>query len=386
MKKDQARELIDRYLSEQASPEDRQLLLKHFNNYIEEQQIDLDQETLDRLSRESYETILLATSERETSDSRLTRPLTRKIVPKKWLAYAAAVILMIFSYLFFEGLEMDNSEGASEEVLLGQNILPGGNKAILTLDGQAPILLSAQHSGIIMGEEGVTYTGVSKKIVEFAKNQSVSLSVPRGGTYHLVLSDGTKVWLNADSKLNYPVRFEEGSRSVNLEGEAYFEVAKDTSRPFKVFSKGQEIEVLGTQFNVSTYARETETRTTLVEGKIRLKTDQVLELKPGQQAIYNPEGTSVEKVDPSKVAAWKEGKFDFDGKTISLALNEIARWYDLEVDYVAGIPEETLFGGAFRNENLAVILQVLKSENIDYKIDGNRLTVISRRKEVINKP
>jgi len=195
------------------------------------------------------------------------------------------------------------------------------------------------------------------------------------------LADGTKVWLNSASTLRYPSRFDGDERIVEMEGEAYFEVAPFSSkspRPFLVKTENQTLKVLGTHFNVSAYADEEETKTTLVEGAVQivnLKTKRMNTLKPGEQSIVRSTQTEIYNVNPETAVAWKSGIFHFEDTPFEQMMRQIARWYDIEVNYQGKIPEELFTGKMNRNVNLQVFVNFLKDSGIRSHIEGRRLIV-----------
>jgi transmembrane sensor len=270
------------------------------------------------------------------------------------------------------------------------NIEPGGNKATLTLANGKTITLSNHQAGIIAGDQTTYTNGVPvENVTAYEHNgiQELTLRTPRGGNYNIILPDGTQVWLNAASSIKYPSQFSAAGRVVELEGEAYFQVksiysANGEKIPFKVIHKEQEVEVLGTQFNINAYPEQMAIKTTLVEGKVAISNQQMhVTLKPNQQAITNAGKISVRQVDVTPYIAWREGKFSFDGKTFEETMSDIGRWYDLDIVYVNKIPEEELAGDAFRNQNIGFVLRLLDVAEIDYKLDATQRKLTIRGKK-----
>src|SRR5690606_18203557 len=205
------------------------------------------------------------------------------------------------------------------------------------------------------------------------------LSTPKGGTYQIVLPDGTKVWLNAASTLKYPSRFDGGERVIELSGEAYFAVAKDVKKPFKVVSNGQEIQVLGTEFNISAYVDEAEMKTTLVAGAVQIFNRQssiVNRLEPGEQSIIRGAFTDIQKVETERYTAWKNGYFYFKQTPFAEIMRQLARWYDIDVIYKGSIPKETFSGVMDRNLTLNDVLKLLNVFSVQVQIEeGGKLVV-----------
>src|SRR5690606_615318 len=230
------------------------------------------------------------------------------------------------------------------------DIAPGTNRAILKLPNGKTIDLDNDADGIITDNTTISYADGRK--IEIAnsstpQNAIVTLEVPLRGQYHVTLSDGTKVWVNAGSKLHYPLHFEGNQRAVELEGEAYFEVSTDEI-PFIVKSKNQTLKVLGTKFNISAYDERKEIITTLVEGKVALGGENIQEaplvLTPGQQSIFNGKRFSKRKVDVEQFIAWKNGQFYFDGVSPEEAFSQLAKWYDIDIVYEGTTPKFEFFG------------------------------------------
>jgi ferric-dicitrate binding protein FerR (iron transport regulator) len=228
---------------------------------------------------------------------------------------------------------------------------------------------------------------------QMAALQYNTISTPRGGQYQVVLPDGTKVWLNASSSLRFPTAFNGGERAVDLAGEAYFEVTKE-STPFKVHvypsatsiaagnggHPAHTIEVLGTHFNVNAYDDESALEATLLEGSIKLEkgNEQVL-LKPGQQAISARAGGAIRVIpdaDVDAAIAWKDGYFQFDGAGIEAVMRQLARWYDVDVRYEGPVTERQFAGQMPRGVNLSEVLRILEESNVHFRIEGKKLVVM----------
>lgn len=268
-------------------------------------------------------------------------------------------------------------------------IVPGSNKAYLTLGNGKRIVLTDASIGQLAKEAGVE---ISKdrdgQLVYSIKDQMTSdrtlrntIETPKGGRYQVLLPDGTKVWLNAASKLTYPVSFTgNDSRKVELTGEAYFEVAKNDHLPFKVKTVFQEVEVLGTHFNVMAYADEKIIRTTLLEGSVKVNAGhQQSLLYPGQQADLNKENQHIRisTALKNKSVAWKNGYFMFTDDTIEEIMKQVGRWYDLEVEYRGNRSMER-FGGIYSmDKDIHELMKGLELTGmIHYKIEGRRIIVM----------
>ena len=291
----------------------------------------------------------------------------------KWLPYAAAALLAVVSatWLFTDnGLE----GGAPELVEVG--ILPGGNRATLTLADGRVIDLDESQESIVIHNDSISYADHATVVTWDNNNKPIemlALATPRGGTYQITLADGTEVWLNAESTLRYPAKFAGDERVVEIEGEAYFAVTRDVSRPFKVISRGQIIEVLGTEFNVSAYAGEKNIQTTLIKGIVRVTPDgkDTAILRPGQQASVDEDDMRVAHVDVGEYTAWKEGYFYFNGDSPQHAFSQLSRWYDIQVIYRDERPTVSFYGKIARDKPLQSLLTILKKAGLEFEVTQN---------------
>lgn len=202
-----------------------------------------------------------------------------------------------------------------------------------------------------------------------------TMRTPRGGEYRLQLPDGSKVWLNAASSITYPNIFTGDTRSVEITGEAYFEVAKDAARPFKVQAGNMKVEVLGTHFNINAYPGEPVIKTTLLEGAVRIQ-DAVL--KPGQQASLAATGQFrvEDDVETEEVMAWKNGFFQFNDADMPTVMRQLENWYDITVAYEGRVPKRSFGGAIQRSLPLSKVLDILEENNVRFKIEGRNITVM----------
>lgn len=303
-----------------------------------------------------------------------------------WTRIAAAAIILITlsagSYFYFR-----NNKSAGD-VQYSNVISPGGNKAVLTLANGQQIQLTdavngnlAQQGEIVITKTAdgqVQYQAGSKTGREIESNTYNTMTTPRGGQYHLVLADGTGVWLNAESSITYPPAFKSNYREVSITGEVYFEVAKDKSKPFHVLSNGQEIEVLGTHFNVNAYGDESLVKTTLLEGSVKvsnLVSHSSNLLKPGQQAQVNGATLQISNADTQEVTAWKNGLFSFNKSDIQTVMRQFSRWYDVDVVYEGAIPQAIITGKVHRDTDLSTALEILTYLDIHFNINGRTITI-----------
>jgi transmembrane sensor len=303
---------------------------------------------------------------------------------------AAAAVLLILLGAGFSWWYRAAPRSAMVAATTTPVIIPGGNKAILTLgDGSTIVLDSARdgalgHQGstrIIKLDSGRLAYAVNNNSNEVnAAPQYNTISTPRGGQYQVVLPDGSQVWLNAASSLRFPVAFTGNDRSVTLTGEAYFEVAQQANKPFIVRTRGMQVNVLGTHFNVMAYPDEGRVKTTLLEGAVSVSGGNATSLmKPGQQASINDEGNSfqISRPDVEDVMAWKAGEFRFRNTDIRMIMRQIARWYEVDIAYKGDLSGIKLYGSMTRKENVAQLLELLEQTGmVHFSTSGNKVTVM----------
>jgi ferric-dicitrate binding protein FerR (iron transport regulator) len=298
-------------------------------------------------------------------------------------AVAAAVLaLAIGAGLFhwvFQGPEQPAVAVKQVSKQYSNDVKPGGVKAILRA-GQSQVVLNARDTSFVLAGNVVNIKQGDVKIAEDEPVQ-YTLITPKGGEYSLVLSDGTQVSLNADSKLIYPSVFRGNTRTVQLTGEAYFAVKTDPSHPFIVHTDMQDVRVLGTEFNVQAYPDERKNVTTLINGKVQVNSyGEELQLKDGQQAISNTDGklTLNPKADIQQAIAWKEGYFRFYFTDIHEIMRQLSRWYNVDVTYEQGITPREFLAFINRNNNISEVLKMLEETGeIHFKIEGSHVTVMS---------
>ncbi|TKC59151.1 DUF4974 domain-containing protein [Pedobacter hiemivivus] len=293
-------------------------------------------------------------------------------------AVAASILLVIGIAIYF--LNNHGRPVADHSSAYTNDLKPGSNKATLTLaDGQT-VTLNNRNTGVIIAAEKLTYNDGTAVIANhngktaLRNERELKINTPRGGHYEAVLPDGTHVWLNAASTLTFPSKFSGRNRKVVLRGEAYFEVAKDKQHPFIVKADQQDVEVLGTHFNVNSYRDEPTVNTTLFEGSVRINGNTLL--KPGQQANLYPTGQLVVSKGSNDVIAWKDGKFKFDETPLEVVLRQFSRWYDVDIEYPNGIPKERFTGYIDKNLHASDALDILKYTKIDFKIEGKKIIVL----------
>jgi len=285
-----------------------------------------------------------------------------------WSAAAVALICGLL-FLYFNSSRQIQKGHQNIIALRHTKILPGGNKAVLTLANGKKIILSDAADGQLVQQQDFTVHKVKEGELVYSNKKAESndtemqynvLATPRGGQYKIMLPDGTKVWLNAASTLKFPVLFKARERRIELAGEAYFEVAKNKSMPFIVSVNHTEVKVLGTHFNIMGYTDEPATRTTLLEGSVRISIDaDSRDIVPGQQAVVEKQ-IKIRPVDTAQVVGWKNGNFTFDHEKIGVVMKKISRWYDVDIQYQGNITEEEFVGIIPRSKELTDVLHKLE--------------------------
>jgi ferric-dicitrate binding protein FerR (iron transport regulator) len=375
MHKNNAEDLLRRYHNGQVSEEEKAWVETW---YLQTQPNagadDLSDDVLEHDRQQSLDALL--------QDINTPRPA--RLWPR--LAAAAAVIVMILAGIY----ALNNRHKAQQIIAANKPVThdfaPGSNKVILTLSNGSKVELSDAKKGKVADESGTLINKTADGQISYAKqagadhlkNQQLfnTAATPRGGQYQLVLSDGTRVWLNAASSVKYPVEFSGQERKIELTGEAYFEVAHDQKRPFRVVSNGQVVEVLGTHFNINAYDNEQAVKTTLLQGSVRIITGANSQMiKPGEQAQLKRGAVTVKDVDTDEAVAWKNGFFNFNDADVGTVMRQLTRWYDLEVKYEGSIPQRQFTGEISRNVTARQILDILSFKKIHYRIDGNTIVI-----------
>lgn len=314
-----------------------------------------------------------------------TQPIILPRSRRRWKlpAIAAALLFAIGTGWYF--FSLDRSDSMQPEMVSSEaDVQAGGNRAILTLADGRIIDLRADQHGISIGEN-VRYLDGSEILTDNGEAaEQMTLHTPNGGTYQIVLADGTEVWLNAGSTLTYPTKFATDKRQVTLEGEAFFSVSHHAHAPFTVLTDGQEINVLGTEFNISAYKGEVYSSTTLVTGSVQVRnitSGEVVQLQPGSQSVINEGRTTVKTADLEVAVGWKNGVFLFNDTELREAMKQVARWYDVEVSYEGNVPETHFFGQIGRDKTLAQVLKIFKQGKVEFQFDKakNKLTVYHRQ-------
>lgn len=355
--------------------------------------------TLAKYTPDRKESMITGILESDTTGEQTYTKARILSVWKRWAA-AAAVFFLVIAGGYLIWVEKENTTTGPDSLQLAENdISPGTSGAILTLDNGQKIVLDHLGQDTIAIQGNTSVISRNGEIVYDGKNGSGNdlkyntLSTPRGRQFQLVLADGTKVWLNAMSSIRYPAFFTSDERRVEISGEVYFEVAHLTRKmnngekrvPFIVqvnalSGDGGEIEVLGTHFNINAYNDESVVKTTLIEGRVKVKKgkDEAV-LQPGYQSQVVKDGRIkvTKDVNTDMEIAWKNGFFTFDSSGVTTVMNQIARWYDIDVEYQDGeIPDERFGGDIQRNARLSSVLKVLEKSGVKFRVEGRKVIVM----------
>ncbi len=308
-------------------------------------------------------------------------------IKARWTWIAAASVLLVLGALGYYIKSGNSPDKKSGDELMATDVqAPKANRAMITLSDGRKVYLDSAQNGSLAVQGSVKLIKLSNGEIAYehtagaagAQLGNNTLTNPRGSKIiHIVLVDGTKVWLNSGSELTYPVAFAGNERKVSVKGEAYFEVAHDKNKPFIVNNDETNIKVLGTHFNINAYEDdEKDIKVTLLEGLVSVQNRNNNQMiKPGEQAVVG-EGISVlEDVDIEGVMAWKNGFFYFDHASLTAVLNQLARWYDVNVIYQGSIQPREFVGEMQRDLNLSEVLKLLGKNNVKFKIEGNNLIV-----------
>jgi transmembrane sensor len=380
-------QLIDKYLAGKASVEEEQLLLNFFDSFQEEIAWDdnlfgLKQQLEDKMLTRLQAAVKKDADARPGSVFNMAKALKKVAAVLVGLAFIAGIFV-------HKGKKAANLPAmAQQKNTVKFDAEPGMNKAILTLADGSKLELNSAKIGVLAkaGHISVKKTKDGQLIYLIAPSKKAdantpiafnTINTPVGGQYQVILPDGTKVWLNAASSLKYPTLFTGNQRMVELTGEAYFEVAKNAAMPFYVKANNMQVKVLGTHFNIMAYDNEPAIKTTLLEGSVQLSSGAINnKLKPGQQGVLNKYGQiTVSEVNAEHAIAWKNGYFEFNRSGIHEIMNQLARWYDIEIAYQGNIPDDEFVGKIERSAKLSQVLNILRLSKIHFVLENKKLTV-----------
>ncbi|MBL7696824.1 MAG: FecR domain-containing protein [Chitinophagaceae bacterium] len=377
---DHIQQLIHKFFEGSITPEEKKRLDEWYHSFSSDNVVVFSDES------EKHFNIRMKSRLNKLLEKNRAAPTARIIF---FRAAAAAVFIIAASLLIFKFVYPGNKQATYTSVKTPEvtDIDPGVNKAILTLGNGSTVVLDSTSGKSLASEGGMNVVKVGDNRVEYQrsgiqqKGATVynTITTPRGGQYHVALADGTNVWLNASSSVRFPVEFNDSTREIEMTGEAYFEVAHNPKKPFRVKVKDNYINVLGTHFNVMAYDNEPGINTTLLQGSVRIDNEKSSRvLAPGQQAMVGALGSiRIKKdADVEEAIAWKNGFFLFNSSDIRSIMHQVERWYDADVHY-EGEVKLHFTGQVSRNVKVSELLRKLELTNeVHFKIEGKKITVL----------
>jgi hypothetical protein len=392
--------LIKKYLEDQCTPAEKLEVEAWFELYRggNREFYDNDQELINQAMIKSLANIhqkiaSLPTAEYDNKEEESKVVSLKPGFKFRWIAVAASILLFIVIGSYFSIHKKIVPQHIAQNQSL-ENGIQSNNKATLILANGEKIILDDARNGklAVQGNVAITKTNNGRIIYNTTDEASGvtaggqiafnTITTPKGGQYQVILPDGSLVMLNAASSITYPSAFTGNKRDVRLTGEAYFEVAKDAAKPFSVnVDNKQQIEVLGTHFNIEAYPDDSDIKTTLLEGSVKLVySDKQAILKPGQMAI-NDSGKSllIKDADTYEVMAWKNNLFIFNNENIKSIMKRLARWYNVDVVFDGDMEKVNFYGNYSRAKSLSNLLKYIElTEKVHFKIEGRRVTVTAQ--------
>ncbi len=383
--KEYLQQLAAKVLAGKASEEEQLFLEEYFNVFDKESGIE------NEITEAELNNLRQAILERIHNDIK-ERRMSQRLAFAGWRRLAvAALLLLIAGVAVILLTAKEHQRNIARIPRQGKEILPGGNKATLTLGDGSTILLDNMKADSLVKQDGILVTKSSDGLLVYSVKSEGgdagavaynTITTPRGGQYQVVLPDGTRAWLNAASSIHFPTRFEQKQRSVSITGEVYFEVAHNAAQPFEVTVDETRIQVLGTHFNVMAYPNEDALKTTLAEGSVRItKAGSSAVLKPGQQLQANDRQFKVvENIDVAAELAWKDGLFNFKNAGIEEVMKQVERWYNVNVQYAGNIPAKQFTGMIPRASTLSELMEMLSFyDDVKCVVHGNTITIQSEQ-------
>ncbi len=407
MTADQLTELINKYLSGEASQEEREKVERWYESF-DEREVSFEKDEVQNAEsiRRSLQAIRekIAGQQLSGEQRRLLKKKAERKVLYRWAAAAAVLFLVSGTAYFFlrrspeEQTRTVQVENQSEEI---QDIQPGKTKAILTLGNGKRVILDSTNKGLLSTQGGTRVIKLNNGLLAYNRDESSgsktnrqdaisynTITTPSGGKYEIVLPDGSKVWLNSASSIKFPTAFTGGKREVEVTGETFFEIAKDENKPFFVRKGEVAIQVLGTSFDVMAYEDDPNMKVTLVEGKIKVATDNKRReagsrrsaiISPGEQVRITKEGemSLTKGVNIAEEVAWKNGLFWFDEDGVQQVIKKLSRWYNVDITVEGSIPDK--FNGSIPMDlPLSKVVGMLqKTGRIHYKIMEDGRVILS---------
>ncbi|MBE9599308.1 FecR family protein [Pedobacter sp. MC2016-24] len=389
MTKHIAKELLEKYLQGSCTGEEQAIVESWHLNNLEKSTSEPGKEQIAEASQTIWNSITAKVELQKRANQTKS---------KIYRYTSAAILFIVLSIgLLFLTKKLTKHPSISDQLAkTGKDFIPGGNKAILTLADGTKISLTDAINGKISQQAQITITKTEDGQIIYSVDDHVSanseavgkqqllntIATPRGGKYQIILPDGTTVWLNAQSSLTYPMTFNDSKRKVELTGEAYFEVTKN-HKPFVVVTANQEVEVLGTHFNINSYADERSTKTTLLEGAVKVRqssTGNFKILKPGEQAQVNATQAApvVSSVDLESEMAWKNDLFIFKNEKIESIARKLSRWYDVDITFEGNPSNLSLVGVVSRTKNISSVLKLIEETgNVHFKVEGKKIIIVN---------
>lgn len=377
-------QLLDKYLTQTITAEEEKVFfqLVQSKKHVQELEAVIDEALGDAAFDVTEDPLLRETLFERILEQR-EKPVRRIPLYRRW-GWAAAILILIGGSIYFYNTRNNDNNLIVQDQKHNQDILPGSNKALLTLSDGTVITLDSAANGAIAQQGNSSVIKLANGEIRYEVNGVAqdkvmmnTMATPKGGQYQLILPDGSKVWLNAASSISYPAVFTGNERKIKVSGEVYMEVAKDARKPFFVDVDGRStVQVLGTSFNINSYANEGNIKTTLVDGSVKvLSHGKQVTLQPGQQAVIaaNTQEIRLQPANIDKVLAWKNGFINFESGSFQEVMRQIERWYDIEIKLEGSIPPAIIEGRMDRGVQLSDLLVLLNNFGIHTRLEGRTL-------------
>lgn len=374
MEKERLKELVNKYDTGSITLPEREELFAFYDSLDFGGLVDINDPALQERVESQYQKLM----------SRAVATHRYAAVRRLWYRVAVAAMLLLAIGVSRRLWEQQHKTPPAPV----QAVVPGHEGAVLTLANGRQVVLDST-TGVIAQEGHIQTVNTTGQLTYTANTAAAAgsmayntLATPRARQYRLTLPDGTKIWLNASSSIRYPIAFTGKERRVTITGEVYMEVAKDAGRPFIVTTRHSDITVLGTHFNIMAYEDEPAVNTTLLEGSVKISIpgkQTATIIKPGEQASVGNEGDDikVKKVNAANIAAWINGFLSLKDCSVQEFMNQLSRWYDVDIEYAGKAPQQRFGGLINRNTSLSDILSVLDTGGIHTKLEGKKIIVLS---------
>lgn len=367
-------ELLTKYQNGTCTDAEQEALEQWYN------QLNIDNQSISDNHADEFTAIMLKEFREKLDQQAIVIPFYLKPL-FRYTAAACIIFIIGFIGIYMYSTPSNKQEQGNTAIVNNDKIAPLNSKATITLANGQTILVDSIQNGTLANQGEVNVLKMDDgQIVYNGTSQQMEYNVlknPRGSkVISLKLNDGSIVWLNSQSTLRFPVAFIGNERKVEITGEAYFEVAKNPNKKFIVTSNGVNTEVLGTHFNVNSYADSKNIKVTLLEGSVRISKDNNYNLlKPGQQALVADNIKVVNSVDLEGVMAWKNGFFSFNGTSVRELMNQLGRWYDIDIEYKGGIPERQFGGQISKSSNLSEVVKILNESGVKCGLENGVLII-----------